>query len=131
MKKYLTAAAILAISAATANAASVERVGAKVAGESAWVTAIQFVSQEHGLVKITTETEARGRSIENTEVVPAGTFNPANMASAIAYIQARYGVTPGTGTGGDVNAYVRNAGADGILGNADDGRSPVRDRDHF
>lgn len=132
MKLLLTTAAILAATTFAAGAASIERVGAKVNGESTWVPAVRFVSPRHGAVTITTETYADGRAIEGAEIAPAGSFDPTRPASAIAYIQARFGVTPGLSLGGSVNAYttVTVAGDDGLLGTEDDETRRKAERDH-
>jgi len=104
MKTHIPLIIAALMAASTAQAASLERVGAKVAGASAFVPAILFVSPQHGAVTITTEDMARGRAIEGAEVVPAGSFDPTSARSAVAYIQARFGVTPGlTGLGGSLN----------------------------
>lgn len=129
----LTAAAILA-AASTAGAASLERVGAKVAGEATWVTAIRLVTPD-GAMTITTEDMAKGRDLGDTIIAPAGSFNPANPRSALAWVRANYGGAIHVQTGGDINSYVTVAtpGDDGQIGTADDGtaRRGVRGHDNW
>ena len=123
-----------ALAATAAPAASIERVGAKVTGESTWVSAIRVVTPA-GADTITTEDFARGRDLGDTIIAPAGSFNPAYLPSAIAWVRANYGGPLHLQVGGDINSYVTVAtpGIDGTLGTADDGttRRGVRGHDNW
>ena len=97
--KIITAATVLAALAATSvSAATIERAGgAKVVGESSWVSAITVVLDDGQRIKMTTEKEAAGRALETGDtfdqlvIAPRGAFSTSNPYSVQAFVEAQYG----------------------------------------
>lgn len=134
MKTCLIGIVGMILSTAAASAASLERVGVKVAGEPSFVAGVQIVDQANGIRIFTTEAMLGGRAAENPDVIvlPAGTFNPANAISSLRWARANIGGHIDTQVGGSANAWVTHPGPDGTLGTADDTRGPGNhDRDNF
>lgn len=97
--KIITAATIIATLAVTSvSAATIERAGgAKVVGESSWVSAITVVLDDGERIKLTTEKEADGRALEAGDsfdqlvIAPRGAFSISNSYSVQAFVAEQYG----------------------------------------
>lgn len=100
ISKTIVTATVLATMAVTAaSAATIERAGgAKVSGESTWVSAVTVCAENQSeCFKITTEKEAAGRNFEESDVfgqvvvAPRGSFSISNPYSVQEYVADRFG----------------------------------------
>lgn len=97
--KIIAAATVLAtLAVSSVSAATIERAGgAKVVGESSWVSAITVVLDNGDRIKMTTEKDAAGRVLEAGDsfdqlvVAPRGAFSISNPYSVADYVEAQYG----------------------------------------
>lgn len=85
-----TLAVIFCLTAPVA-AASLDRVGIKLDGESTWIVGVRFVSPQTGAITVTTEDYVKGRAIDSSVLVlPAGSFDPAVRSSAFSWARGYF-----------------------------------------
>tara|TARA_X000001316_G_scaffold10039_1_gene2977 strand:+ start:1684 stop:2073 length:390 start_codon:yes stop_codon:yes gene_type:complete len=124
LKAVITALFAALAFAGAATADTVIRSGIPV-GDSTSVVAWQIHTGGQ-IVYVTSDAMLKGRTPQTDNlVVIDNTVDLFDQDAAVAYVQANYGATPYVITheaGG-----VLKAGADGLLGTADDYRTPTRD----